>query len=167
MGSNFLAQGVWTVAPYINLSPCPSLLSNAKKGRNPEDKADQRTMEAWPNRKKLGVGNGCSGFRLQFRSLLDACAHSTSLYLHSLFRNITFICTLALKSKYFVAGIQLSLNRAAIIIIMMTDIIIITKKLQRYNCATLQLPPTYSKLSSCTIHSLTPATVQHLCLFSY
>lgn len=127
VGSNFLAQGIWTVAPYLNLSPCPSLMSHAKKGRNPEDKADQRTKEAWPNRKRLGVGNGCSGFRLQFRSLLVACAHSTSLYLHSLFSNITLICTVALKSKYFIAGVHPSLNRAAIIMIMMTDIIIISK----------------------------------------
>lgn len=82
--------------------------------------------EAWPNRKKLGVGKGHIGFRFQFCSLLVAYAYSTSLYLHSLFSNITFIYIVAVKSKYFIASVQHSSNRAAIIVIMMTDIIIIT-----------------------------------------
>lgn len=61
-------------------------------------------------------------FKFQFCSLLAICIYSTSLSLSSLLRKIRLIYRVALRSKYFIESVQFSVNGAAIIMIMMTDI---------------------------------------------
>lgn len=120
--SNFLAQALQTL--YQPLSFFTFNVWCQKKGGKSRVKGRLEN-----HKRKYGQMEGnrvlemnTLGFKFQFCSLLALCIYSTSLSLSSLLRKIRLIYRVALRSKYFIESVQFSVNGAAIIMIMMTDI---------------------------------------------